>query len=244
MSHKKWKEVLKKQKSETLGHFIDWASEMIKKTQTSSLRGSMTGSFGDNLVCYSTPQQAKGRNSKAIHCEEKKYESCVVINTNIVQKESSLQSFDEPTQRKNQRNSKAVTFIDSTPVSTNVETPIHERTTSLATKRPKMPHRISIDWTPVNEDINKDATELLEFIELEDYCRRNTDKEEQDLVCPSFSLKSTSEPKVKEKVDTRTSKNKRRKPGKRSIKSKGAADHARLAKKMAITISNDKIMYW
>ena len=90
---------------------------MIKKTQTSSLRGSMTGSFGDNLVCYSTPQQAKGRNSKAIHYEEKKYESCVVINTNIVQKESSLQSFDEPPQRKKQRNSKAVTFIDSTPVS-------------------------------------------------------------------------------------------------------------------------------
>lgn len=106
-----------------------------------------------------------------------------------------------------------------------------------------------------------DASELVEFIELEDFCRRSTQKvpeARQAAVAKPFSLKKGSR-KTKENKEvninkggkSRSSLAKKSQKGSHKgnmgdkKKSKRALKRPQLAKKMEITISkNNEIIYW
>jgi len=237
---------MKKQKSETLGYFIECASDLIKKSQSSSLRGSMAGSLQDNLVSYSTPKVIHGRNSQPINLEEK-YESWHTMNAIGTKKNLILNSFDSPIKRSKKYHSRGVTFIENSAEKTILRSWEHKGNTSLKSRKTQIPLKISIDWILPKNEKSGDADDLIEFIELEDFCRRNTTVSESKEIIPPFKLQNVTEASLKREVNNRTSNkmSKRSKKGnKRTKRIRGSTDTSNLAKKMAITISKDKIIYW
>lgn len=130
-SNKKWNQALKKQKSEALGYFLDCASELLKKTQTSSMRESVTNSFKETLVTYSTPQHFKGRNSQPIALRP------TVHLTS--QKESTEMSSQYSSGREMCKKKKVVTFIDCPFERSKYKTPGKKNTSSFAKTKTQKP---------------------------------------------------------------------------------------------------------
>lgn len=239
----KWNTALKQVKCETLGLFIERASVLLTKAQSKSFSSSSSNSFlskSKRNVRFN-----EKNNHSVIPSKPQTHKSVLSITQRKVLGESIKQlSPDKHNRNKMASQRKTLMSFQDNPFCGVKSLNSVDCRNSMSERHAPFVTRSSLLNLESKLNINKaDATELQEFIELEDYCRRSTAKDSSmnDLKgnCNQSSVRSSVNQVYTKSASLAKSK---AKPKRRQKQVKESTSH--LVKTMSITICRDsKIMY-
>lgn len=228
-STKKWTGAMKKAKCDTLGFFIDRASTLAKMSPNHAKSTSLIKSFKESPVNYFSIDKRNSQKSsfKCTSVERKQMALPAEKKRVSASKKNTLKSFDESPFNQ------AVSSVNG-----------RGRNTMQPKKSPFGTQNFNTNVTNRKSEIKNDASDLLEFIELEDYCRRSTtavtkedtseeismNSSKKDIVCSTVRPMNQIPTPPESKKSTFQKHKKSRKPN----------DSAHLVRTMAITITADK----
>lgn len=236
----KWNESFKNHKREKLGYIIDCATSIVNTPTMYSQRVSQTRSMKENVESNISHEKLVNRNSHPLRISIKNYESFLTPK-NI---ENQRKSMKTPSQLSPEQtvNSYMYKSYNENPFIQN-----QQKKDGIIPKsefaRKTFSHKISLNPLMITPStISTNANELMEFIELEDLCRRNT----VTMNSSSFKL-SNGTPQSRRHAEKDRSKNSKKKgtsKSKLTTQKRRVNDTSHLVKKMSITICKDnKIIY-
>jgi hypothetical protein len=193
---KKWSEAYKKQRCETLGFYINCASKMMNQADRSSFKTSLRSSVTDKVTNLSVEKDFN-RNSDPVRAFRKSHQNFHSVIEKVSTLSTPKRANKEPKKQSMPSRYSQTCEKDKRQVGSQDFNSFSARNTiiSATTKASKNP------FSSVRNSVQNDADELLEFVELEDYCRRSTVKH-------SPSLLSSQKKKSAFKKPTKASTNK------------------------------------
>lgn len=236
----KWNESFKNYKREKLGYIIDCASSIANTPTMYSQRVSQTHSMKENMESNVSHHRLVNRGSHPVRISIKNYESFLTPKNNDKER-NSINSSSQLSPVKTMKSNMYKSYNENPFVVNQQKNDEINSKSEFARKT--FSHKISLNPLMITPStISTNANELMEFIELEDLCRRNT----VTMNSSSFKLSNgTPQNKRHPKKDCSESNKKKEIFKLKSTTQKGRTnDTSHLVKKMSITICKDnRIIY-
>lgn len=228
-STKKWTGAMKKAKCDTLGFFIDRASTLVKMSPHHTKSTALIKSFKESPDNYFS-QENKNIQKKSFNCASVERKQMTQLSDRkrvSTSKKNTLKSFDDSPF------SNAPNFFEK-----------KGRNSMQPKKSPFGAKNFNTDSQNRISEPKNDASDLLEFIELEDYCRRSTTAITKVDTSEEISMSSS-----KRDIPFSTNWSTKKVPAEPCVKkstfqkhkkSRKANESTHLVRTMAITITADK----
>lgn len=236
----KWDESLKNHKREKLGYFIDCAASIFKTPSMSSQRLCQTLSMKENMESNIDKADLVKRKSHAVRLNSTEHFRRLLSSQDKGTQRAGIQisekqiSIAKPMSRNQYKSNNSGSYIQQKMDKINLKSSLVRNTfieksslKPLVTFKPK-------------ESTN--ANELVEFIELEDFCRRDTD--EKDKSSQKLSFQTPQNKRQQNKKLSKYLQDVNKLKLKSNTKKGRVNDTSHLVKKMSITFCKDnKIIY-
>ena len=233
---KKWNLAMKKIKCETLWFYLDRATNLLAKKSNANIReSSNSSSFKEpSFTTLSCEREVSKKYHQRASMKDNKNSILSIPKDQITRKSMVSLTPNHSKGNKSQHERRTLKSFNTTPLKTSNN---YYMSKEISNTNMKINNR-QLTLTKFDEmegSVNKDATELKEFIELEDFWRRTTVADsKQSWVDEVQTQKTTKSIKTNCNI---VNKNKVTK-----IK-KGSKNLPGLIKTFAITINNDNIIY-
>lgn len=233
---KKWNSALKKIKCETLGFYLDRATNLLAKN--SNVNSGETSNFSSfkepSFTTLSCERKESQKLQQRVSMKDNKNSILTMPKQELTRKSMVSLTPNHNKANKSHHERKTLKSFDAMPFKTtnNYYMSNDIKNTNKLLEKAQL---TVAKFEEIEGSVNKDASELKEFIELEDFCRRTTVADsKQSWVEEVCTQKSTKNAKTKIKTISKSKNNKTKKVSK---------NLPSLIKTFAITISNDNIMY-